>query len=307
MSPRVVLVAAFVAVAACACALGGCFSLDSFVWNPRHCSIVDKKSSDCTDSHVCSTCDEPYDFTAFDIPADAVTQIPVAISGKQTLDTYFITSNGERPGVVVVYAHGNFGGLEHYLNRVGLLYKTGVNIYAIDYRGFGKSSTADEPSDEAVFDDDVHKTRDALDAAMQDAGVVDPLIVYYGYSAGALAAVEMGVYQQPDGLILESPWPSAQAFGDDSTFADIPQPFFSNGAWDDIARMPKIHAPLLQMHGSADDFVRFEVGKLVFDAANEPKQLIKVNGAGHGNGGQDVPTVLGDAYFTDVEQFIDGL
>jgi fermentation-respiration switch protein FrsA (DUF1100 family) len=59
------------------------------------------------------------------------------------------------------------------------------------------------------------------------------------------------------------------------------------------------------LHGVEDDFVRVAVGEELFAKANEPKRFVRVDGAGHGNGGNDVPTVLGDEYGALITQVID--
>jgi alpha-beta hydrolase superfamily lysophospholipase len=277
-----------------------CFSLDGFLWAPHQCSTVDPNSDACKSENACTPCDKPYPFEANGIPLSAVQQVTVKISGGQTLDSYFISSGGARSDDVVVYAHGNATGLEHYLNRVKLLFDMGVTIFAIDYRGFGKSSTTQTP-DEPTFMDDVHHTRAALEPLLPP----NARVFAYGYSAGALAAVELAKTTKPCALLLEAPFPSVQAFADDSSFVSLPDSFLASGTWDDIAKIHDVHVPLLQFHGDADDYIRLALGEKVFHSANEPKQLNIVHGANHGNGGNDIPTVLGNEYADDVEQFLD--
>jgi uncharacterized protein len=289
-----------IAALAVVVASAACFSLDGFLWNPHQCSTVDPNSDACKSENACTPCDTPYPFDKNGIPSSAVQRVTVKISGGQTLDSYFISSGGSRANDVVVYAHGNATGIEHYLNRVKLLFDMGVTIFAIDYRGFGKSSTTQTP-DEPTFMDDVHKTRAALDPFLTaNARVFD-----YGYSAGALAAVELAKTSKPCALLLEAPFPSVQAFADDSSCIDVPDSMVASGTWDDIAKIHDVHVPLLQFHGDADDYIRLALGEKVFDNANEPKQLNIVHGANHGNGGNDVPTVLGNEYAADVEGFLD--
>jgi len=281
-------------------ASSGCIlDMDGFVWNARHCSVVSRDSDECANRKVCTPCDEPYDFTLFGIDAERVTQVLVPVGDGETNDAYFIQSNADK---TIFYTHGNFGSLEHYMNRVALLAQTGANVFAVDYRGFGKSSSTSEPT-EVQFMSDIRAARSALDSF--DAGVVVP----YGYSAGALGAVEVAVSGAPlCGMILESSWPSVQAFADDSTFIGVPQSFLTTGAWDNIAKMPNVSVPLLSMHGDADDFVREEHGRRVFGAAATPldqKKFITVPGAGHGNFGDDVPTVMGASYLDEINAFLD--
>jgi alpha-beta hydrolase superfamily lysophospholipase len=283
----------------CVIASTGCFKLDSFVWNGRHCSTVD--GSDvalCEDSKVCTPCDEPYPFASFGIDETLVTQTPVDIGGGQTNDAWFINNGSD---VTVLYAHGNFGGIEHYINRLALLVNdVGVNVFAIDYRGFGKSSVASEPSEEE-FMGDAQKARAHLDSLI----LADSSVAIMGFSAGALGAVEIARTSDNCALVLENPWPSVQVFADDSTFIGTPQSFVTDGAWDNISKMPEVDEPLLHMHATEDLTVRLELGQRLFAAANEPKQLVIVQGATHGNFGDDVPTTMGATYGETIAAHLD--
>ena len=68
------------------------------------------------------------------------TSIPTT-DGIGTLDAYFIESHGENPALkdtTIIYNHGNFAGIEHYIPRLQFLYDAGYNIFVWDYRGYGK-------------------------------------------------------------------------------------------------------------------------------------------------------------------------
>jgi alpha-beta hydrolase superfamily lysophospholipase len=290
-------------LASCASA---CFKLDSFVWNARHCSTID--GSDvalCEDSKVCTPCDAPYPFASFGIDESRVTitQTPVDIGGGETNDAWFLDQGSD---VTVLYAHGNFGGIEHYINRIALLLNEvggGVNVFAIDYRGFGKSSVTTEPTEEE-FMSDVQKARASLDAVLEGREAPSSVAVM-GFSAGALGAVEITRTSANCALVLENPWPSVQVFADDSTFIGTPQSFVTDGAWDNIAKMPDVDEPLLHMHATEDITVRLELGQRLFAAANEPKEIIIVEGATHGNFVNDVPTVMADGYGAAIATHLD--
>jgi fermentation-respiration switch protein FrsA (DUF1100 family) len=49
---------------------------------------------------------------------------------------------------------------------------------------------------------------------------------------------------------------------------------------DDIKR---VHVPLLIVHGKNDSFIKSDYSKLLYNAANEPKQLLLIEGADHNN------------------------
>lgn len=277
-----------------------CFELDSFVLNGRHCSTVTGDDvALCEQRSICSPCDEGYDWASVGIDPAVVTQTPVAVEGGEN-DAYFIDAGAD---VTALYAHGNFGGIEHYLNRVGSLFAMGLNVFPIDYRGFGKSSLEGEPTEEQ-FMADARAARARLDAVLAERGA-SPAVVVFGFSAGALAAVEIARSSEGCALVLEAPWPSVQALADDSTFVGVPQSFVTDGAWDNVAKMPQVEEPLLHLHGTKDVVVRHELGIELVAAANEPKTSVIVEGAEHGNFGFDLPTAMGAGYAEAILAHVD--
>jgi fermentation-respiration switch protein FrsA (DUF1100 family) len=61
-----------------------------------------------------------------------------------------------------------------------------------------------------------------------------------------------------------------------------------------------IKAPILFFHGDADDIVPLKLGQDLFAAANAPKEMVIIKGAGHNN------TYLegGRAYFDKIKSFV---
>jgi len=42
-----------------------------------------------------------------------------------------------------------------------------------------------------------------------------------------------------------------------------------------------VTCPVLVVHGTADKTIPFSQGQALFDASNSPKQLVRLDGAGH--------------------------
>ena len=80
----------------------------------------------------------------------------------------------------------------------------------------------------------------------------------------------------------------------------LPSSYVSNGNWDNVARIQNVASALLIFHGLADDFVRPEFSKQIYAAAKDPKKLVLVEGADHGN----VPEKLGGAYGDTVHAWV---
>lgn len=290
-----------------------CFDLDSFVWNPKHCSTITDEL--CDQKEMCAKCGDPLDFEKWGVAQSRVTQHPIDLGDGETNDSWFIASEGgPLSDVTIVFSHGNFGGIEHYVNRAALLARTGANVYAVDYRGMGQSSTPNEPT-EAQFMNDTHLARDGVTAILEGHGVSTTAIVLMGYSAGALSAVEMATTDESCGLVLEAAWPSIDAFSADGTFIGVSGSFLTTGQWNNIDKMKSYDKPYLHFHGTEDQTVRVELGRQVFDASPSTRKTFRaIVGATHGNylgkegDEEDVPATMGeDAYVEEVRAFIAAL
>ena len=177
--------------AAAAGALTACADVDAMLHNPRHCSIIGpdtcERASDPIWGKLCAACDDPYDWgieyawmeQTFDegqsaraIDASTVTQMSIPTSdGLGSLDAYLVPSHGEDPdlaGITIVYSHGNFASIEHYLPRVRYLHELGVSVFVWDYRGYGKSEPNTAPNGEQFVAD----ARLALNEALNLTGGV---------------------------------------------------------------------------------------------------------------------------------------
>jgi len=50
---------------------------------------------------------------------------------------------------------------------------------------------------------------------------------------------------------------------------------------DSASKIGEYHGPLLQMHGDADTVIPYEVGRKLFEKANEPKTFVTLRGHDH--------------------------
>jgi len=188
--------------------------------------------------------------------------------------------------ITILYLHGQDRHLSAHWDRIQILWRMGFSIFAIDYRGYGRSTGS--PSEEAIYLD----ARTALNHVLSRLAEPDAeelprpelsRLIYYGRSLGSAVAIDLAGEFNPAALITESAIAGAQAFTDDATGLGLSSSFFMSSEFDTIARIPFVVAPKLMMHGTEDGFVRFEFSQLLFEAATEPKRLVAVAGADHGN------------------------
>lgn len=184
----------------------------------------------------------------------------------------------ERQQTAVLYFHGNAKHLPRYWDRVQILWRLGYTVFAIDYRGYGRSTG--EPSEEGIYADG----RTALAEVRRRAAELGiSSVVYYGFSLGSTVAVQLSVEEPAPALILEAPLASGQAFVDDAAALGLDASVLMDTQFNNLGKIPYVLSPKLIVHGTEDDFVRYKFGRRLFEAAQEPKELRPVEGAEHGN------------------------
>lgn len=177
----------------------------------------------------------------------------------------------------LLYLHGTRWSLGNSLFRIARLHGLGFNILAIDYRGFGRSD-GDMPSESQI-------RADARAAWME---VVrreprDDRRYIYGHSLGAAVAIELGATQDgAAGVIAESGFTS---LADVVADRNLPVGLLMTQRFDALADVPRLRAPVLFVHGTADDVVPVAMTQRMFEAAPEPKRLLLIEGGGHSDFG----------------------
>jgi fermentation-respiration switch protein FrsA (DUF1100 family) len=167
--------------------------------------------------------------------------------------------------------------------------QAGSAFLVVDYRGYGKSRG--RPSERGLYQDG-----DAAYADLLELGYTPEQIILQGESLGTAVAVDLAARKQCAGLILESPLKSLRAMA--GMVLPIVGPLLAHG-FDTESKISRVHAPLLVMHGDADEIVPFPQGQAVFQAANQPKQFWPVPGAHH----NDLLYKAGPEYTTRLRAF----
>lgn len=303
--------------------LSACFEVDPLFHNPVNCADIGPATCEDKDDpwgKLCTPCDEPYDFgldyawteatlgglSVRPIDGSTVQQSRFTTDdGLAELDAFFIPAHGDDPDlarITVIYNHGNYASLEHYLPRIRLLHELGFSVYAWDYRQYGKSDAVGAPSGEQFIAD----SRTALlqAKALAEAQTAGPLLIY-GYSLGGIPAVEMALQDQACGLILETPFTSVKAAGISNSAVGMPGGFIASGLYENVDKISGYEGPLLLMAGDADTVFTEQDLVALYDNAPGPKQLWILPGIGHGIGGSGgVPEAGLGAYFDTIQGFL---
>ena len=179
-----------------------------------------------------------------------------------------VSSNGT--GAAILYCHGNGGNISHRLPVYRLLMETGAAVFTFDYRGYGRSEG--KPGEKGTYLD----AEAALDWLL-GRGFAPTRIVAFGESLGGGIASELAVRRPIGGLVLQSTFTSIPDVGAE-LFWWLPVRTLSSIEYDTRNKLPKINVPVVVMHSRDDSLVRYEHAQKNFEAANDPKWLVLLQG-----------------------------
>jgi pimeloyl-ACP methyl ester carboxylesterase len=166
--------------------------------------------------------------------------------------------------VTVLYLHDARGSLSGCVPALATLHSTGVNVFAFDYRGFGRSAGS-HPTERLATADSV-----AAWTYLTDARHIAPRnLIVIGDGVGATFAARLAAQFAPAGAILEDPNPPArQILLSDARARILPLWLLQNERLDPAADLAASHVPrlFLDIHGDA---VRTHA---LFEASSYPKQ-----------------------------------
>ncbi len=227
----------------------------------------------------------------FNLTAETV-RIPVA--GIE-LVAWFLPPDPAVDGATLIYAHGFAGNRGVMLETAVHLHKLGYGALLLDLRNHGESGVAPTTWGYTEADDIVA----AYNYLLTRPEVNPARIGLLGKSMGGAAAAQAAA-QLPDldVLVLESTYSSFAGNLPNILPGVVRQPAYlaplvlrrmaadSDLPLADIRAVDAVRAlnvPLLLLHGERDQLVPLAQAQAVFAAANEPKQLVVIPGAGHLN------------------------
>ena len=185
--------------------------------------------------------------------------------GETIAARYYANQQAE---YTILFSHGNaedVGLIEPFIRR---LRDAGFNVLTYDYRGYGTSSGS--PSEANSYED----IAAAYNYLLTEKGIKPENIILQGRSLGGAVAIDLAAREKVGGLIVESTFTTA--FRVVTRYPIIPFDRF-----DSIRKIEKVPCPVLVMHGTSDWTIPVYHGKRLFEAANEPKYAVWVDGAGH--------------------------
>ena len=193
--------------------------------------------------------------------------------GEQ-LHGWYIPAPGARK--TLLFFHGNAGNISHREQSIAIFHRLGLNVFIIDYRGYGRSSG--HPTEAGLFMD----AQAAWDYLRQDKQLAASDIIIFGRSLGGAVAANLAAKTSPAALILESTLSSARDFAH-HVFPILSRLVVLRFNFNTEQRVTEASCPLLVLHSPEDEIMPYALGQQVYQAANEPKRFVTLRGD-HNNG-----------------------
>lgn len=243
------------------------------------------------------------EFTSVFFPIRNIEFTPLSINLKfediyfKTLDAlkingWFIPHNNAK--YTLLFLHGNAGNLADRLDKIKILNSLGLNMFIIDYRGYGKSQG--RPSEKGLYLD----AQAAYEYLLNVRKIPSEEIILYGESLGTTATVDLASRCKVKAIILES------GFSSGRDMARVVYPFIPNFIFSDrfnsLKKIKGITVPKLFLHSRDDEMIPFRLANKLFSEACEPKYFKELRGS-HNSAFIDYP----QEYLSAIKNFIDKL
>lgn len=185
----------------------------------------------------------------------------------------WLVKRATRPeeAATVLFCHGNAGNLSDRVAKLTDFRNAGLNVFILDYRGFGKSQG--RTTEKGMYAD----VKAAYDYLQTRPDIAKNKIILYGASMGGAAAIDLASKEPVAALIVDSTFTSSIDMA--KRIAPLVPSFMLAVKLDSVSKIKKISAPKLFIHSPDDETVPFWMGKKLFDLASEPKEFLQIIGS----------------------------
>ncbi|HQR71675.1 MAG TPA: alpha/beta fold hydrolase [Burkholderiaceae bacterium] len=213
-------------------------------------------------------------------PLEGTETYDLQLANGDTLHFWYVPQADAASAPTVLYLHGARWNMNGSVFRIARWHDLGFNVLAVDYRGFGKSTDL-LPSEETAAAD----ARTAFEELQRRQP--DPARRFiYGHSLGGALAVELASGLPGDavgGVIIESTFTSIPDLVRGMRWGWVPGlGLVVTQRFDSASRIAKVQAPLLILHGTADNVVPHTMADELYErAGSQTKRLVKIEGGTH--------------------------
>lgn len=173
----------------------------------------------------------------------------------------------------LIYFHGNAGHIGMRGFKVRAYLNAGLGVLLTTWRGY--SGNPGTPTEDGLYADGR-----AARAFLRARGCGDAQQVLYGESLGTGVAVHLARESSPAALVLEAPYSSVVDIAS-GRFPLLPVGPLIADRFDSAAKIGRVAAPLLIVHGERDRTIPVRLARKLFKRAREPKEGVFIPEADH--------------------------
>ncbi|MBI5638486.1 MAG: alpha/beta hydrolase [Nitrospinae bacterium] len=212
-------------------------------------------------------------------------------TGNGVIHGWFFAADQNAP--TLLYIHGNADTIVQRLPVIKGYIGLGLNVFIYDPHGYGKSEGA---ADKSNFVSDAFAAYHYLTEQLR---IPPGGIIVLGQSLGGVPALRMANSKPVAGLILEGTFTSVRQMARD-LYPTLPVWLLASGDFDNGREIRRLKIPVLIINGTADATIAPYHSQRLFDLAPEPREYLRVEGAGHTTMFETAP----EAYYGAIARFV---
>jgi uncharacterized protein len=217
--------------------------------------------------------------------AESFVQVP----GAQDLVQLWWLPSPDPHAPTLLYLHGTFRNIYQNLPKINAFREAGFSVVVVEYRGWGLSSSI-TPSELSIYAD---AEVGWLELVKRQPSPIKRLI--YGHSLGGAVAIELASsrhYRMDYGaLMVEASFSRlADVIAVRGLFGTMLS-WLAVDRFESSAKIKRVDAPILLMHGTSDNTIDIKLGYRLRDAAPADTRFIEIPGGSHSRLFSDAPDV----------------
>ena len=199
----------------------------------------------------------------------------IYLPSEDGAELHGIHFKNQDPKGVILYFHGNSGSLRRWGELTTFFVEKNYDVVIMDYRGYGKSTGT--LTEQRLYDDAQLFYEYVLKQFSENE------IIVYGRSLGTGIAIKVAADNEPEQLVLETPYYSIQEIAE-TKFPFIPTANILKYRIPSHEMIQDVRCAITIYHGTNDQVVPFTSGKRLFESIpNKNKKFIVVPGGSHNN------------------------
>jgi len=181
----------------------------------------------------------------------------------------------EKASFTFLAFHGNAGNVSDRAYVYGFLRDIPANVLALEYRGYGKSEG--KPGEKDFYRD----AQSALAYLVHERHIDPSHVISFGQSLGTAVAANLASESDVGGVVLEAPFPSLGGVARRVYWFLPGLSLMAGSQFDTKSKLLKIKTPILIVQCAQDPVIPPDLGQEVYDAALQPRTLVRFDMSCH--------------------------